>query len=692
MNYKITNGAISFGAETILEEINFEIKDKDKIAIIGRNGAGKTTLLNSIVDNSMLEEGVGEDKFNIYKQGNPSIGYLKQINFENSNLTMLEEILKVYENIIKLEEKISNLANVLQTNSDDNTINEYTNAIERFEMLDGYTYKKEYEIAIKKFGFTEEDKNKKINEFSGGQKTKIAFLKLLLSKPDILLLDEPTNHLDITAIEWLENYLRNYPKSVVIVSHDRMFLDRIVNKVYEIEYGKVTEYIGNYTEFEKQKRINYEKQLKDYEYQQAEIKRLKSIADRFRYKPTKAKMALSKLKKIEQMTLIEEPNKYDLKTFHANFNLKTESGKMVLSVKNLEIGYDKPIQTISFELYKGQKLGIIGENGIGKSTLLKTLNGDIPKIGGEFEYGYHVEKGYYDQQMEFSNPENTVFDEMYNAFPHLTTTQIRTILGTFLFSGEDVFKKIKVLSGGEKGRLQICKILKKGANLLLLDEPTNHMDIIGKESLEEMLKEYTGTLIFVSHDRYFVNKIADSLLIFEKDKVIYFDGNYEEYMRIKAENSNEDEADEIFKGIKERQSTGIEFAKISYNKKAEVTKDISECNKKIDVTVSMSNNKQENGGKTNKISNSSKAQNSYFLGKEINKTKNKISKLEREIEQKENEVKHIEEEMLKEENSTDYIKLKELQEIIQNLNSEIDSKMEEWDKLNSELGELENRI
>lgn len=692
MNYKITNGAISFGAETILEEINFEIKDKDKIAIIGRNGAGKTTLLNSIVDNSMLEEGVGEDKFNIYKQGNPSIGYLKQINFENSNLTMLEEILKVYENIIKLEEKISNLANVLQTNSDDNTINEYTNAIERFEMLDGYTYKKEYEIAIKKFGFTEEDKNKKINEFSGGQKTKIAFLKLLLSKPDILLLDEPTNHLDITAIEWLENYLRNYPKSVVIVSHDRMFLDRIVNKVYEIEYGKVTEYIGNYTEFEKQKRINYEKQLKDYEYQQAEIKRLKSIADRFRYKPTKAKMALSKLKKIEQMTLIEEPNKYDLKTFHANFNLKTESGKMVLSVKNLEIGYDKPIQTISFELYKGQKLGIIGENGIGKSTLLKTLNGDIPKIGGEFEYGYHVEKGYYDQQMEFSNPENTVFDEMYNAFPHLTTTQIRTILGTFLFSGEDVFKKIKVLSGGEKGRLQICKILKKGANLLLLDEPTNHMDIIGKESLEEMLKEYTGTLIFVSHDRYFVNKIADSLLIFEKDKVTYFDGNYEEYMRIKAENSNEDEADEIFKGIKERQSTGIEFAKISYNKKAEVTKDISECNKKIDVTVSMSNNKQENGGKTNKISNSSKAQNSYFLGKEINKTKNKISKLEREIEQKENEAKHIEEEMLKEENSTDYIKLKELQEIIQNLNSEIDSKMEEWDKLNSELGELENRI
>ena len=680
MNYKITNGAISFGAETILEEINFEIKDKDKIAIVGRNGAGKTTLLNSIVDNSMLEEGVGEDKFNIYKQGNPSIGYLKQINFENSNLTMLEEILKVYENIIKLEEKISNLANILQTNSDDNVIKEYTNALERFEMLDGYTYKKEYEIAIKKFGFTEEDKNKKINEFSGGQKTKIAFLKLLLSKPDILLLDEPTNHLDITAIEWLETYLRNYPKSVVIVSHDRMFLDRIVNKVYEIEYGKLTEYIGNYTEFEKQKRINYEKQLKDYEYQQAEIKRLRTIADRFKYKPTKAKMALSKLKKIEQMTIIEEPNKYDLKTFHANFNLKTESGKMVLSVKNLEIGYDKSIQTISFELYKGQKLGIIGENGIGKSTLLKTLNGDIPKLGGEFEYGYHVERGYFDQQMEFSNPENTVFDEMYNAFPNLTTTQIRTILGTFLFSGEDVFKKIKVLSGGEKGRLQICKILKKGANLLLLDEPTNHMDIVGKESLEEMLKEYKGTLIFVSHDRYFVNKIADSLLIFEKNKVTYFDGNYEEYMRAKEEKSREEYANGDFKDSeKQKGKIGVELTKATYNIKDETTKSNVNGDKKDE--------EQEK-----KISNLSKAQNSYFLGKEINKMKNKISKLEREIDQKENEINYIEEEMLKEENSTDYIKLKELQETIQNLNSEIENKMEEWDKLNSELLELENKV
>lgn len=642
MNYKIINGSVSFGADTILEEINLEIKDKDKIAIVGRNGAGKSTLLNSIINNNMLEEGIGEEKFNIYKQGNPNIGYLKQINFENSNLTMLEEILKVYENIIKLEEKISELANKLQISSDEYLIKQYTNSLEKFEILDGYTYKKEYEIAIKKFGFSEEDKKKKINEFSGGQKTKIAFLKLLLSKPDILLLDEPTNHLDITAIEWLENYLKNYPKAVVIVSHDRMFLDRIVNKVYEIEYGKLTEYTGNYSEFEKQKRNNYEKQLKDYEYQQAEIKRLKAIADRFRYKPTKAKMALSKLKKIEQMVIIEEPNKYDLKTFHANFNIEVESGKMVLTAKNLEIGYDKPIQNVTFELYKGQKLGIIGENGIGKSTLLKTLNGNIQKFGGEFEYGYHVVKGYFDQQMEFLNIENTVFDEISNTFPNLTTTQIRNILGSFLFSGDEVFKKIKVLSGGEKGRLQLCKILKQGPNLLLLDEPTNHMDIVGKESLENILKEYKGTLIFVSHDRYFVNKIADSLLIFEKNKVTYFNGNYEEYTRKRMEQEE-----------------------------------------KI--------NDQINKKETINSRNSGQKENSYFLNKEKSKTKNKISKIEREIEQIESEKKQIEEQMQDEEICTDYLKLKELQENLQKLNEEIENKMEEWESLNCELVELENK-
>ena len=645
MNYRIVNGSISYGAETILEEINFEIKEKDKIAIVGRNGSGKSTLLNAIVDNSMFEEGIGEEKFNVYKQGNPIIGFLKQMEFEDSSKTLIEEILKVYEPILNLENKIVRLANEMQDNTNQKLIKEYTEALDKFNVIGGYTYKKEYEVALKKFGFTEEDKSKTMDQFSGGQRTKVAFLKLLLSKPDILLLDEPTNHLDITAIEWLENYLKNYTKSVVIVSHDRMFLDRIVNKVYEIEYATMTEYIGNYTEFERQKRINYEKQLKDYEYQQTEIKRLQAIADRFRYKPTKAKMALSKLKKIEQMQIIEEPNKYDLKTFHLNFNIKMESGKSVLTVKDLEIGYGKPIQKVSFNLYKGQKLAIIGENGIGKSTLLKTLNGNIPKIDGSFEYGYHVDRQYFDQQIEFKNPENTVFDDFYETFPELTTTQIRTILGTFLFSGEDVFKKIKVLSGGERARLQLCKIFKKGPNLLLLDEPTNHMDIIGKESLESILKEYKGTLIFVSHDRYFVNKIADSLLVFKPGNVTFFDGTYAEY----EEKYKEYEDD------------------VSYMQESN-----NLANPKPLKDEKYSHEKLEN----------SKSNNQYFINKEIKKAKAKIEKLEQEINKLEAEIANLKQEMSKEEYSTDYLKLKDLQEEIDKINATIEEKMTEWDELN----------
>lgn len=525
MNLKITNGSVEYGAETILEEINIEIKEKEKIAIIGRNGAGKSTLLKAIINNDLLTQGTGEEKFNIYKEGNPVIGYLKQMEFEDDQITMIDEILKVYKPITNLEQKIEQIVEKMQTDKSEELAKEYSKAMDRYEFLDGYTYKKEYETAINKFGFSSEDKLKKISEFSGGQRTKIAFIKLLLSKPDILLLDEPTNHLDIETIEWLEQYLKNYSKSVVIVSHDRMFLNKIVNKVYEIEYGVTTAYSGNYTFFEEQKKINYEKQLKDYEYQQKEIKRLNDIVTRFKYKPTKAKMAMSKLKQIERMVKIEAPNKYDLTTFKTNFIIEKQSGKDVLFAKDLEIGYDKTLQKISLNVYRGQKIGIIGENGIGKSTLLKTLVGIIPKISGEFEFGHNVQIGYFDQQMALLDSEKTVLEDFSEEFPNLTTTELRNSLAAFMFYGEDVFKKISMLSGGEKVRLQLCKILKKGPNLLILDEPTNHMDIIGKESLELLLKEYTGTIIFVSHDRFFVNKIADTLLIFTKHQVKQFKRN-----------------------------------------------------------------------------------------------------------------------------------------------------------------------
>lgn len=629
MNYKIVNGSVSYGADTILEEINFEIKEKDKIAIVGRNGCGKTTLLKAIIDNSMLEQGVGETKFGVYKQGSTAIGYLKQIQFEDSNILMVDEIRKVYSEIIALEEKISILEKKLQVDSNDKNIKEYTNALERYKLLDGYTYKKEYETAIYKFGFTKEDMKKTIGEFSGGQKTKIALIKLILSKPDILLLDEPTNHLDIETIEWLESYLESYPKAIVIVSHDRMFLDKIVNKVYEIEYGAITEYTGNFTAFEMQKRVNYEKQLKDYEYQQKEIKRLQAIADRFRYKPTKAKMALSKLKKIEQMKIVEEPNKYDLKSFSANFKLKEESGKLVLKVSDLQIGYDKPIAKISFELYRGQKLGIIGANGKGKSTLLKTLMGYTNSISGDFEYGYHVDKEYFDQQMGFEDDNKTVLEEFEGDFPNLTITQTRASLASFLFFSEDINRQIKLLSGGEKVRLQLCKILKKGPNLLLLDEPTNHMDIVGKETLENLLKAYTGTLIVVSHDRYFINKIADSLLIFENDEVKFFDGTYQEYMQIRKDNEKDDEKNVT---IKEK--------------------------------------------KTN---------NQYLENKERNRVQGKIKRLEKEIEEREAKVERLHEEMSSEEICTSYVKLAELQSQVDELEKEIEEKMDLWQELSSSL-------
>lgn len=630
MNYKIINGSVEIDGETIIEELNFEIRDKEKIAVVGRNGAGKSSLLKSIINNELLTEGTGEEKFNIIKEGKPVIGYLKQMEFDDDSCTMLDEILKVYQPILELEQKINRLVEEMQTNSTEEAAKEYSKCMDKYEFLGGYTYKKEYEVAISKFGFSNDDKHKKINEFSGGQRAKIAFIKLLLSKPDILLLDEPTNHLDITAIEWLEQYLKQYPRAVVIVSHDRMFLNKIVNKVYEIEYGVTSCYTGDYSAFEEQKKANYEKQLKDYEYQQKEIKRLNDIVTRFKYKPTKAKMAMSKLKQVERMVKIEMPNRYDLTTFKTNFFIDVQSGKDVVYAKDLKIGYNNnTIQQLTFNLYRGQKLAIIGENGIGKSTLLKTLVGSIEKISGDLEFGHNVNIGYFDQQIALFDSEKTVFEDFSENFPNLTTTELRNSLAAFMFYGDDVFKKINMLSGGEKVRLALCKILKKGPNLLILDEPTNHMDIVGKESLEMLLKEYTGTLIVVSHDRFFVNKIADCLLIFKKEHVQFFDGSYEQYEQ-------------------------------SIN-------DYECCNEVVKKAVS----EPRNSGKSNL----------YLQQKEKNKIAAKIRKLEREIEECEKKIDELNEAILDEKIYSDYEQLSALQTQIEQLNGQIEEKMSEWENL-----------
>lgn len=620
MKYQIINGAITFGNNTILEEINFTINKSDRIAIVGRNGSGKTSLLKSLVDNDMLESGIGFDDLRIVKIGKPSIGYQEQHAFSNLDVTLLDEILKVYKDITNLENKIKKLEDKMISNATSETILEYTDCIERYKLIGGYTYKKEYEVALNKFGFSSEDKMKKLSEFSGGQRTKISFLKLLLSKPDILLLDEPTNHLDIVTVEWLEEYLSNYPKALVVISHDRMFLDKIVNKVYEIEYATLTLYKGNYSSYELQKKLNYEKQLADYEFQQKEIKRLQDIADRFRYKPSKASMAMSKLRKIEQMTIIDKPNQADTRNWKFLLKVDDYSSNNVLSVKDLVIGYKNiPLSKVSFNLYKGQKLAIIGENGKGKSTLIKTLMGIIPKISGKFTYGYNVNKEYFDQQMEFLNDENTVFDEYLHSFPTEDPQQIRNILGTFMFSGEDVFKKIKVLSGGEKVRLQLCKILRKSPNLLILDEPTNHLDIFSKEKLETLLTEYNGTVLFVSHDRYFINKVADSLLVFENDEVVYFDGKYYEY-------------------VNQKKSIVIT---------SEKAKD-----KKI--------SKKESKPKT-----------TFAI----------MKKLERDIDKKENKRKELETKLFDKEIYTNITKVNEINDMIENLTKEIENLYDEWENI-----------
>lgn len=576
MYYKITNGSVTINAKTILEEINIEIKDKDKIAIIGRNGAGKTTLLKALIDNELLSEGVGEEKFTIFKSSLKNIGYLHQNSLENSTKTLLEEILSVYKEITDLENRIAKLEVELANGADTKTISLYEELTNKYAIIGGYEYKKEYLTALKKFGFKDTDFNKPVNSFSGGEQTKIAFLKLLLSKPELLLLDEPTNHLDIEAVIWLEDYLKNYRGSLVIVSHDRMFINKVVSKIYEIEYGKTEVYVGNYNFYEQEKERRYNKILKDYEFQQAEIKRLQSIADRFRYKPSKASMAMSKLKQIERMEKIKKPEKANTKTFNLlNMEFK-ESAKLLLEVKNLKIGYDKELNTVSFELYKGSRLGIIGENGIGKSTLLKTLMGIIKPLDGGYSIGNNVTIGYFDQQLDTLNKDNTIFEEFSHTFPNLNNFEIHSLLATFMFYETDLEKKISVLSGGEKVRLELCKIIYKNPNFLILDEPTNHLDILCKSKLESILKSYQGTILFVSHDRYFLDVIADSLLVFNETDTKYYNLTYKEYLEIKQENTTLEEKTEVKKESKKVNKTKDQTKNI---KKLE--RDISSLETKI---------------------------------------------------------------------------------------------------------------
>lgn len=538
MRIEIINGSVEYDGNTVLSEINFSVSDKEKIALVGRNGSGKTSILKCISGEVPLVSGTGDEKFSFSISGAPKIGYLQQVSL-NDELTLRQEILSAYKDVVGLENKLQNLLDKMSENPSDENVGAYSRAMERFENIGGYLYKKEYLTAVSKFGFSAEDLDKKLSCFSGGQRTKIALMKLLLEKPDVLLLDEPTNHLDIAAVEWLEGYLKNYKNSVVIVSHDRMFLDRIVGVVYEIEYGVTTRYKGNYTAFLAQKQQAYDKALKDAKWKSAEIDRLRKIVERFRYKATKAAMAQSKLKEIERIGTVETPRRFDTSTFASSFQPEYESVRDALFVKDLVFGYDKPLGEISLAVERGQKIGVIGSNGTGKSTLLKTITGLIPPLSGDVLFGVKTRVGYFDQTIAATKSELSVLEDFRAEFPELNDGEIRKTLGGFLLSGDDVFKCVKDLSGGEKVRLALSKIFRRRPNFLILDEPTNHMDIIGKETLEKLLMDFSGTVIVVSHDRYLINRVAKSLIVFENGGVRYFDGTFDEYEEREKETAEE---------------------------------------------------------------------------------------------------------------------------------------------------------
>ncbi|MGN1399040.1 MAG: ribosomal protection-like ABC-F family protein [Erysipelotrichaceae bacterium] len=523
MLLKINNGKKEFSGETLFENVDFEVKGTEKIAIVGRNGCGKTTLLKILTQQESLDEG------QLIINNQVSIAMLSQKAFKDESLTVKECFDQLYQHVIEIKNKMEAVAKQLETDYSEKLLQQYAYLQQEFEVHDGYNYNQQQMILFTKFGFTNADLGRPIASFSGGQKTRLAFISLLLEKPDILLLDEPTNHLDLQTIEWLESYLVKYPKAIIIVSHDRMFMDKIVSVVYEFEFKHLYRYSGNYSHYLEEKKQDIKRREIAYRNQQLEIKRLEELIEKFRYKKNKAAFAQSKIKYLEKMERIEKP-KEDKRQMNLKFQKEIKGGNTVLTVEDLTIGYDKPLCTISLQLLSGDHLAVIGPNGLGKSTFLKTIMGQVSPISGDFVYGHQIDVAYFDQSLAQVDSPKTVLDELWDMYPQYDHSQIRKILGNFLFSADDVFKSCDVLSGGEKVRLSLCKMILSKANLLILDEPTNHLDIKGKEALEQAIRQYDGTVIFVSHDRYFIKEIANKVLYVDGDKTKFYQLNYQEFI------------------------------------------------------------------------------------------------------------------------------------------------------------------
>ena len=510
MLYQILNGTVSVGGNTILDHIDFEIREKEKIAIVGANGTGKTTLLRLISGELELDRDDKRNTPGVKTSRNVTVGMLRQSNTADASKT-IEEIL-------------------LEGCPERDSFSK-----ERF------AYEMEYDRLFTGFGFEKSDKKKLFREFSGGEQTKIGLIRLLLEKPDILLLDEPTNHLDIETVEWLEDYMKIYPNAVVFVSHDRFFLDQVATAVYELDRRKLRRYAGNYTQYRQQKAKDIKQQTKAYERQQAELKRLNELIEKFKHKPSKASFARSRKSIIERMELIEKPEAEAGSFFTGAIEPEVLGPKWVYEAEHLKIGYNgRVIKELSLKLRRGQKIGIIGANGTGKTTFLKTVAGELPAVDGKGSLGNNVLLAYYDQQTASIQSEDTVLKHFHDLYPAMTEKEVRNTLGMYLFTGQDAAKKVSNLSGGEKARLMLAELITGRPNLMVLDEPTNHMDIKAKETLESAFKAYTGTMLFVSHDRYFISQLADAILVFEADRVMYYPFGYEHYLNHCRRDDGED--------------------------------------------------------------------------------------------------------------------------------------------------------
>ena len=638
MLIQLNNVTKNFVVNEIFSNVKMEINDKDRVAIVGRNGAGKSTLLKIISGELSFDSG----ERTISK--NTTIGYLSQEFIVREDLSIYEEMITCFDEIISLEANLEKLSYELTPENIEND----PGLLDRFDRLQNevlthkdYHYKSKIESVLYGLDFTKDVFDKKISTFSGGEKTRLSMAKLLLSEPDLLILDEPTNHLDMENVAWLENYLSSYNGAIVIVSHDRYFLDKVVNVVYNLEFGKLKKYVGNYSKFLKQYEEDYEKQLKEFTSQQKDIKRLEEFVQKNIARASTSKMAKSRQKVLDKMELIDNPKKDD-KAANIEFNIKEQSGRDVLMIENLKVGYDgKQVgNAYNFSVYKGDRIAIVGRNGIGKSTLIKTIAKKQNAISGSVHYGSKVSLGYYDQKQAEFESSKTILNELWDEYPLMKEAEVRTVLGRFLFRGDSVLKIVRDLSGGEKARLQLAKLMLEKNNLLVLDEPTNHLDITSKQVLEDALENYEGTIVFVSHDRYFINKIANKVLDITGDDYSIYLGNYDYYLEKR-------EQELIAKKLKE-----------------EKTDEVQE-----------------------------KVANHYVLGKE---EKKRIRKLERtreelleKIESLEEKVTIVNNELTKEEVYTDAIKVQEYNEELISLNQEIEDLNNTWLEIEEELESLQ---